>query len=318
MLESDYRSDPIVMSTQQSALVQKSVSRWLPAVLAAFGFASSNAAPVSEPAIGVVPLPPFAVCQGRGGEVFLSEPKLMAVVGMDPRTGATRVVCAGGLLGVPAGLALDPRGAIIVANGQALVLLDPRTGAQRLLASGGLLKSPLGVTVTPDGTIYVADALGGVIRLEPGTAAQTPVASNRYFNRPHAIAVSGASIYVADVASPTASVGKGRIIHVDSATGRLRVLTEGQYLAGPTALAVEGSGALAVGDPNAPISVPGGLPEGSVVRVDPLSGAQNLLGPGFLAVGEYSTHAGILHQQLWAAYTTGMKATSQSRSGTAK
>jgi hypothetical protein len=224
----------------------------------------------------------------------------MTVVGLDPRTGAIRIVTSGGLLGVPAGMAAEQSGAVVVANGQALLRIDPRTGAQRIIASGGFLKSPIGVTVTADGLIYVVDALRRVNCVESDTGAQTLISTGGFFNRPQAIAVSREDIYVADVAGRTATVGVGRIIGVNARTGLQRVVAEGNYLVGPMAIGIEASGTLLVCDPHALRAQPGGPPESSIVRIDPQTGVQSLAATGTLIINNHSL--AVTHQQIWAIF----------------
>jgi hypothetical protein len=231
---------------------------------------------------------PFGACKSGSGEILLTEPKLLAVLGLDPQTGYFRIVSTGGLLGVPAGIAAEQGGTVLVANGHALIRLDPQTGAQGYACSGGFFRSPVGVAIAADGLIYVVDATGMVIRVDPSSGSQKIISSGGVFIRPQGIAVRGSELYVADVADRTGSAGVGRVIQVDMVAGRQRIISQGGYLAGPVSLAVENNRQVLVGDPYSIGVTPDQL-EPAIIRVDPETGAQTFVGKGTLASNSFSS-----------------------------
>src|SRR5438552_4059086 len=103
---------------------------------------------------------PFGVCRSRDGELLLTQPRCRTVFGVNPTTGAIRIVSTGGILGIPNGIAAEQSGAILVANGVELIRVDALTGAQHVVSAGGLFKAPIGVAIAADNFIYVADAAG--------------------------------------------------------------------------------------------------------------------------------------------------------------
>jgi hypothetical protein len=277
------------------------VSIVLAAIAAGAGGLLPGSAADSPPAmlVGREIIQAFGACKCSSGEVLLTEPKLMAVIGLDPQTGYFRMVSKGGLLGVPAGIANEPSGTVLVANGHALIRVDPRTGAQGCAYSGRFFSSPVGVAVAGDGLIYVSDAAGLVIRVDPGSGWQTIISNGGVLTRPQGIVLRGNDIYVTDVAGRTGNAGVGRIVQIDMLTGRQRIVAQGGYLVGPVSLAVEASGQLLVGDPYA---IEGPAPdqmEPGIIRIDPETGAQTYAGKGALVPGgSYSGTPMAVHFQI--------------------
>lgn len=141
------------------------------------------------------------------------------------------------------------------------------------ISRGGLLVNPCAVAVTSDGAVLVVDGRNGVLRVDAATGAQSVAYSAAAFGgaQPLAIEVEPAgSLLVTtwwrDGSHPAAVY---RIAGTDPA-----VLTSGGYLKGPSGITRGGDGDLYVVDPLEP---PGSYLDparGSVVRIDPVSGAQ--------------------------------------------
>ncbi len=231
-------------------------------------------------AVGQKLVQPLGICVGANGEYFITDTGSLAVIGLDPRTGSQRVVSTGGMLGVPFGIAAEPSGTILVANAQVLVRIDPASGAQSVVSSNGFFKAPLAATVAPAGDIYVVDALGAVIRVDSDTGAQTLVSCGGYLKRPQGIAVQGDSLYVTDVATPDGNFGVGRIIQLNRQTGVQTVLSQGNLLVGPVGITLDDAGQLVVGDPYTINENSPDLFDGGIIRVDRVTGAQNLVARG--------------------------------------
>jgi streptogramin lyase len=228
---------------------------------------------------------PFGICVGNKGELFTTDTGCLGVIAIDPATGAERSVASGGLLGVPFGIAAEKDGHILVANAQVLLRIDPQTGSQTVLTSGGYLPVPLAVAVGAHGDIYVADALGAVVKVDPQTGIQSLLTKGGLLERPQGIAIKGNDIYVTDVATKDGNFGIGRIVHVDAGTGDQSVTAVGENLIGPVGIALESNGSLIVADPYTINPASPTLYDGGIIRIDPSTGAQELLARGAQGFG---------------------------------
>ena len=122
------------------------------------------------------------------------------IVRVDPVTGQQSLVTSGSLLVDPAGLSLAPDGQLYVlenvgtTGNPGVVKVNPATGAQTLVTQGDELCYPFGIAVHPDGSVLVTDYgdfddgegtvvncthdFGALVRVNPGTGAQTVVSRN--------------------------------------------------------------------------------------------------------------------------------------------
>jgi DNA-binding beta-propeller fold protein YncE len=139
----------------------------------------------------------IVVEQSLGGGMHQANGRVTRI---NPKTGARKVVCTGGVFASPAGVAIEADGNILVADTAAfggsggVVRIDPKKGKQTKVSSAGVFVSPIAVAVEADGTILVADAdafatKGGVIRVDPSTGAQKKLASGGKFTGPRGAAV---------------------------------------------------------------------------------------------------------------------------------
>src|SRR6267142_680509 len=141
---------------------------------------------------------------------------------------------------------------IIVSDGNSdgglgrIILVDPVNGNQTSIAHGlPYLTEPVCVVFDPnDGNLLVVAGftgvgqLNGVVRVNPGTGAQTLLSSG--FSAPFAIALdNNGNIFIADSGysatdpnSPLINVG-GRIVKVDRVTGAQTVWAQGGYISHP-------------------------------------------------------------------------------------
>jgi DNA-binding beta-propeller fold protein YncE len=135
------------------------------------------------------------------GEIPVSCPRVGKVVRVDAVTGAQKEVVSAGHIAWPLGLALDSGGHIVVANecggNGGLVLVDRFGLSQAVITPNGgndVLVTPERVANDPGGALLVSDfnvgtdREGGIVRVDPGTGAQSLVQSGELFNHPLGIA----------------------------------------------------------------------------------------------------------------------------------
>jgi hypothetical protein len=187
------------------------------------------------------------------------------------------------------------------AQGAVILRSDPATGSlveiSRNGSQGNLFMRPYDLAVERDGGLVVADLGqpnvedGAVIRVNPYTGRQTLVSSGGLFFDPAGLTVApDGSIYVIDNhLGPTG----GTVIKVDPRTGAQTLIasnfTPPALFQNSFGIAVDRDGSLLVANR----SILGGLPvgcglAGSVLRVNPSTGAQTLLAgssilPNFLS-----------------------------------
>ncbi len=99
---------------------------------------------------------PMGVVALEDGSIFVADFGSGEVLRLAPGQQPDRTVLASGLQG-PTGLALDPRGGLIVSEASSgrLLHLDLASGAQRVIARG--LAQPEGIAVLPGGDVAVAE-----------------------------------------------------------------------------------------------------------------------------------------------------------------
>jgi DNA-binding beta-propeller fold protein YncE len=155
---------------------------------------------------------PFGIALERDGNLLVSNRvspdeipipchPLGKVVRVNPVTGAQEEVDSAGHIAWPLGLAVGSGGSIVVANecggNGGLVLVDRLGLGQVLITSNSnqdVLVTPERVAFEPGGALLVSDfnvgtdKEGGIVRVDPGTGAQSLVRSGELFNHPLGIA----------------------------------------------------------------------------------------------------------------------------------
>ena len=153
---------------------------------------------------------PIGVAIAGSAEVFvLNQAFPPQILRVDPTTGGQVVVSAGGYLHSPQSIVAknrdlyvsdvaDPNGSFGVGR---VIHIDARTGLQNIVSEGGNLVGPVGITLNQAGQIVVGDPYtinpnspdlydGAIIRIEPGTGAQTLIVRGRgSFVNPRGVAV---------------------------------------------------------------------------------------------------------------------------------
>ena len=198
-----------------------------------------------------------------------------ALVRIDPVTGARSIISSGGEFDLPAAVALEPGGSILVLDlgptgGQPQVIrVNPASGAQSVLTFGGSLVAPAGIAVGPGNAIYVTEpgdfgGTGSVVRIDPVTGAQSLVATGGSLIDPSGIAVDAAGqLLIADYGDEGET---GSVVRVDPATGGQTVVATGQ-LVDPYAIAIAPDGSAVVSELGyAKLSEP------ALLRLDPENG----------------------------------------------
>ncbi len=108
---------------------------------------------------------------------------------------------------------------------------------------------------------------GGVIKVDPGTGAQTKVSSGGFFVDPFGIALDAAGQIL--VADERAFGLHGGVIKVDPKTGAQTKVSSGGFFSTPDGIALDAAGQILVADPNA-----------GVIKVDPKTGKQTKVSLG--------------------------------------
>jgi hypothetical protein len=223
---------------------------------------------------------PFGIAVGPKGEVFVSDTGCSGLFGINPNTGEQRLICSGGLLGLPFGITVEQTGMILVANGQSLLRVNPDSGTQVLVSAPNLFQVPIAIALGDKDQIYVVDALGAVVRVDPVSGAQMILAKGGYLKRPQGIAARGKYLYVTDVATGDMNFGVGRVIQIDTRSGRQTILSEGANLVGPVGIATGPNGQLIVSDPYTINPESADLFDGAIIRINEKTGEQTLIARG--------------------------------------
>ena len=168
-----------------------------------------------------------------------------AILRIDPRTRAVTPVAAGPPLAEPNALALDPVGALAVADvragGSGAVLrVDPATGVRLVLSAGGPLRGPRGVALGSDGNLWVTDdrgpgVPGRVLRVSRVTGLASAVAPGASFVQPRGVAAVPGGALVTD--RGPAGPG-GALVRVDAATGSVATVASGPPFVDPYGVAI--------------------------------------------------------------------------------
>ncbi len=123
------------------------------------------------------------------GTIYLSDYEAFGgaggVLAINPRDGTTSEVAGGIPFSQPDGIAMAPNGDLyvtdLVAEGGALFRVKMPSGDVELVSSvnadGPALESPVGVVVPPDGRPIVATSIKTIVRVDPTTGAQDPIAT---------------------------------------------------------------------------------------------------------------------------------------------
>ncbi|HYN49578.1 MAG TPA: PKD domain-containing protein [Thermoleophilaceae bacterium] len=144
-------------------------------------------------------------------------------------------------------------------------------------ANGNLLVADMGTLCTPAEPRCAED--GRIIRVDPITGRQSLLAGGAPLVDPAGLAVApNGAIYVADNYEADNS---GRVIRIDPASGAQAVIAEGPPLDLPFGILVDRDGSLVVSNRVLPGSCAPAL-VGNLVRIQPNTGAQELLSSGSL------------------------------------
>jgi sugar lactone lactonase YvrE len=182
-------------------------------------------------------------------------------------------------------------------DGAVILRVDPATGAlaeiSRNGAQGTLFRKPYDLAVEPDGSLVVADLGepcntgvnppcpndGRVIRVDPLTGRQSLVSSGGVLVDTAGIAVAAnGTIYVVD---NLAADGDGGVIRIDPRTGAQTVIARGPGtllepdLDLPFGILVDRDGTLVVSNRETPGDCTLLPPGGSLIRIDPATGARS-------------------------------------------
>lgn len=234
---------------------------------------------------------PTAMAIDANGDLIVVDPFAFSgaggVIRINRQTGAQTTVTSGGHFVLPTDLAIAGNGVMYVTDAQAfggpggVIQVDPHTGAQTVVSSGGSFVHPVGIVIDAGGDLIVldrhafstgpTDAGGGVIRVNPGTGAQTKIVSGGNFGGTIAtrVAVEGNQDIIVAVFSVR---GGGVLFRVHPNSGTQTVVSSGGDLRIPVGIAMNGNGNLLAADLQA-------AGHGGVLRIDPTTGSQALVSP---------------------------------------
>src|SRR6266849_541637 len=205
------------------------------------------------------------------------------IIAVDPSTGAETPLSTGGQFTLPTYVREAPNQQLYVTDIQAfgtgaIFRVDPNSGQQSLVTKGGLINGP-NALVYLNGFLYVAnlgDSSGKVhtiVQVDPISGAQKLISdgSGGGFSVPTGMAPApGNNLYVADEPGNVQGTDPGAIWVVNLSTGKQTLLSHGGLLDHPQDIGIEANGDLIVGNTG---SAANGY-AGSVIRVDPQTGAQ--------------------------------------------
>ena len=195
--------------------------------------------------------PPFVDPAGVAvvdGVAYVTDRGTNVIFRVDLGTGAVSTVARG--FSEPDGIAVEPRGTLLVADQEAagdgaVLRVDPGTGAVTTLAAGALVDQPRDVAVAEDGSVFVTgDSDGGyVLEVDPDTGAAKLLAAGAPLSSPRGVGLqAGGNLLVADRSGPD---DRGGVIGVNRDTGALTVLSSGSGYVNPTGLAIVGGAGFA-------------------------------------------------------------------------
>lgn len=165
--------------------------------------------------------------------------------------------------------------------------LDPATLAPTRIGGGPLTASPNGVAVDLTGRILVADYYAGLVAVNPANGSQSVLVS------PSALGGTAGGVLVGPSGDLFVSVfgGVNGIVRVSPNGATIQPLSIGGLLQRPMGLTLGPDGALYVAETAIPDNGlhPWGYPShGSIVRVDPVSGAQTRIAADPLFISPFA------------------------------
>jgi len=139
---------------------------------------------------------PLGVALGSDGSIFVADGS-GSVLKVNPLSRAQNLIASGKPLVQPVGIALDAEGNILIADSVArrVIRIDAVTCAQTVISEEGSLTTPVCIAIEKTGALLVSDPdafdlEGGIIRLGPGNAVQTPLMQGTgNFVNPRGIAI---------------------------------------------------------------------------------------------------------------------------------
>jgi hypothetical protein len=169
--------------------------------------------------------------------------------------------------------------------GGAVYRVDANTGRQSLVAKGGFINGPSGIAIIHH-MIYITDVgddlgdFNNIVEINPSNGHQRLISSGGYFSSPLAIAPApGNNIYVSDIRALTT----GAILEVSLSDGHQTVLSTGGVLRFPVDMGEDPQGNPIIFNRDAATDFT--LGAGSVLRINPHTGAQTVLASGGILSG---------------------------------
>ncbi len=179
------------------------------------------------------PFGPSALVEAPNGDIYVAvidAAPMSRIVRINHVTGGVSAISTGGALFDPRGLAFEPSGTLLVANGVAgsILRINPSNGSQTTLTPAAGLQSAIDVATTPAGAIYALDAAARrVYRVNPASGALTTLSDAGLFRAPTSLAVGPyGHLYVGDLTPPAPpDPSRTLVIRISPSTGEQDVVT---------------------------------------------------------------------------------------------
>jgi hypothetical protein len=159
--------------------------------------------------------------------------------------------------------------------------VDAGSGTYAILSQGGFLESPADVAVLPEGSVTVADpdavgGLGAILPIDPGSGTQAILVTGEGFGSLGAVTSGEAGkLYFLDRGAIVNGLDSPNSVYrLDLSTKDTTLVTRGGLLLHGVYLTYK-EGAIYLGE-SAQLETGGG----SLIRVDPGTGAQTVISPG--------------------------------------
>ncbi len=213
------------------------------------------------------------------GSLFLAVHELDSIFEIDPRTGVSTNIAAGGLLSDPRDLIVADDGSFLyVLDNDSVVRVNPVTGSQAAVYDGSAFNDPVHIRRDRNGDYIVADLFAAeLIFLDSTTFSESTISGGDIFRVVDVADTGSGDLLVADV-------GPNSLIRVDPSSGVQSLVGGAGYFspASPASMLPEDNG-------NVLVAV-GGAGALGLVRIDPSDASQSIVSGMPICIGADMEH----------------------------